>query len=81
MTEKLTLKALSSLTYPPSSCHHLSSFGLLPPSPSGDDVIYVRPLTDKIRKVVFDALKGHTLLDKQAPFPEKTAKSQKVCRP
>ena len=28
-----------------SSCHHSSSFGLSPPSPSGDDVIYEQPLT------------------------------------
>ena len=26
------------------SFHHFSSFGLLPPSPSGDDIIYEWPL-------------------------------------
>ena len=33
------------------SCHHSSSFGLLPPSPSGDDVIYERPLTYILPKI------------------------------
>ena len=33
-----------------SSCHHMSSFGRPPPSPSSDDVIYEQPLTKRGRK-------------------------------
>ena len=53
------LQGILSSFYPPStSCHHSSSFGWPPPSPSGDDVIYEQPLSQGPTRLQFLAFKA-----------------------
>ena len=70
------------------SCHHMSSFGRTPPSPSSDDVIYEQPLriscrythfTGCLRSTLAGPLTDSSLILSDFPLPALVDSRERVC--